>query len=771
MEAMEPGKPLSFLDQNIRVGNSLLGVTPALLEHEQGLPDEAFKPLEGDDRKIVTALKKQNAEERSGQGELFSLGSIQITNAILAKQVTEITGAVPDSLADLHIHQQRLAQQLAESAELRQKKLHADAWCTAFVQPKTENTRSIAVTLATLKKFAKGHVTLELSASEDLVEHLTRQYRFFHWHVEFPHIFRVGDGTQKVDPQTGWEGGFTCVIGNPPWERVKLQEQEFFAARDESIAKAPNAAARKKLIEKLAASEDEAERALYQEFRDELRKADGWSHLLRDSRRYLLTGRGDVNTYAVFAETARIVISGHGRSGLVLPTGIATDATTAPFFGDLVRKNKLVSFLEFENEAFLLSRDVHHSVRFCLLTACGQAATVKQANFAFGTRYMRDLPARKFAMPPEEILLVNPNTGTTPVFRSRRDAEITIGIYRRIPVLWRDDPLDNPWGLLFMAMFHMANDSGLFHTCDDLERVGWTLTGNIIERGDERMLPLYEAKMIRYFDHRLGTYKGQTEAQANVGTLPRPEPEEQDDPGFAVLPRYWVAEGNVEERLGDRWDLNWLLGWRDIARSTDDRTMICAVMPRTAVGHVLPLALPTRDADLLCACWSSFVLDYVVRQKIAGTHMTYFNVKQLPVPRPHAFSSPAPWNGDDALGAWVRARVLELSYTTYDMAPFADDLGDEGPPFRWHEERRFAMRAELDAAFFHLYGIVRDDVDYIMETFPVVKRRDIDRRGSFHTKELILQVYDAMAEAALNHRAYQTILDPPPGCGPRHHAH
>ena len=213
------------------------------------------------------------------------------------------------------------------------------------------------------------------------------------------------------------------------------------------IANALNAAARKKLIEKLAASEDEADRALYQEFRGELRKADGWSHLLRDSGRYPLTGRGDVNTYAVFAETARTVIGDNGRSGLVLPTGIATDATTAPFFGDLVRKSKLVSFLEFENEAFLLSRAVHHSVRFCLLAVCGRAAHVEQASFAFGTRYMRDLPARRFAMPPEEILLVNPNTGTTPVFRSRRDAEITISIYKRVPVLWRDDPEDNPWGL------------------------------------------------------------------------------------------------------------------------------------------------------------------------------------------------------------------------------------------------------------------------------------------------------------------------------------
>jgi hypothetical protein len=768
MEAMEPGKPLSFLDQNIRVGNSLLGVTPALLA--RGIRAEAFKPLHGDDRKVVAALRKQNTNEHAGLRHMVSPAEIAVSNATLARQAAEITRIIPNSLEDLHIHQQRLAQELNTSKELRQAKLTADAWCAAFVQPKNHHTRTTAITQAVLEQIGAGDQAPEVTQAVEDIERLGRQYRFFHWHIEFPHIFRTDDGARNIDPQTGWEGGFTCIIGNPPWEKVEVKEEEFFAAARADIAKAANAAARKKLIEKLSASEDEADHTLYQAFQDELRKSGGWTHLLRDSDRYPLTGRGRLNTYAVFAETSRTVIGSEGRSGLVLPTGIATDATTAPFFGDLVRKSKLVSFLDFENEAFLLSRAVHHSVRFCLLTVCGRSTQVKQASFAFGTRHMRDLPARRFTMPPEEILLVNPNTGTTPVFRSRRDAEITISIYQRVPVLWRDDPEDNLWGLSFMqGIFNMASDSGLFHTRDDLERAGWRLGGNIFVRGAERMLPLYEAKMIRYFDHRYGTYDGQTQAQANVGTLPRPTSSQQDDPSFAVLPRYWVAEQEVEDRLGDRWDRDWLLGWRDIARSTDDRTMICSVIPRSAVGHVLPLALPTADAELLCACWSSFVIDFVARQKIAGTHMTFFNIKQLPVLAAGAFSSAATWSAG-TLGVWVRERVLELSYTTHDMASFAADLGDDGSPFQWDETRRSAMRAELDAAFFHLYGVERGDVDYIMETFPIVKRRDLERYGSFRTKELILQVYDAMAEAARTGHSYQTILDPPPARGPRHPA-
>ena len=306
MEAMEPGKPLAFLDQNIRIGNSLLGTTPALLA--EGLPDDAFSPIEGDDKKVAAALKKQNAAERSGQHDLFSPAGIAVTNTELARRAERIIREVPDSLEDLHIHQQREAFELASSAGWRQQKLLADAWCAAFVQPKADHTRRTAITQATLKAFGNDEGTLESAAAEELVASLTRQYRFFHWHVEFPHIFRVGNEVPGIDAATGWAGGFSCVIGNPPWERVKLQEQEFFAARSPEIAKAPNAAARKKMIAALADSDSPADTSLYAEFRAELRKSAGWSHLLRESGRYPLTGRGDINTYAVFAETGRAII-------------------------------------------------------------------------------------------------------------------------------------------------------------------------------------------------------------------------------------------------------------------------------------------------------------------------------------------------------------------------------------------------------------------------------------------------------------------------------
>ncbi|MEU1516875.1 DNA methyltransferase [Streptomyces sp. NPDC005811] len=798
IESLEPGKPLSFLDAHVKHGNGLVGATPKLLA--DGLPDDAFKVIEGDDKTWGTKLRKRNAAERLAwearkegvhQGELFSsTTALAASNVTIARAAAKITNSRNDELE--YVHRQRDAYlELTEGPDseyVREREL-ADAWCAAFVWEKTEEARPPALTLQGLLDLRDGGWAKLPEGTRERVAGLREEYRFFHWHLEFPEVFSVPEDADfsavGVDGRTGWGGGFSCVLGNPPWERVKLQEQEFFATRSEKIATAANKAARERLIKALATSEEPAERNLLADFVEAKREAEGVSHLLRDSGRFPLAGRGDVNTYAVFAETAALGIAPHGRFGLVLPTGIATDATTAPFFSSLVRSARLASFLDFENEAFLLSRDVHHSVRFCLLTVAGREERVREASFAFGTRYMEDLPSRRFAMPPEEILLVNPNTGTLPVFRSRRDAEITLGIYRRVPVLIReDDPDGNPWGLSFTRLFHMSDDAHLFRTRDQLVADGWTQNGNVFEQGSQRYLPLYEAKMLHHYDHRLGTYEGQTEAQANMGTLPRVTPEQHDDPGFVPMPRYWVPEFDVDAGKRDRkgkptlepgvasqlaergWDHGWLMGWRDIARGSDTRTTVVTTLPPYGASNTYYLMFPkgAEFAALLQACFSAFVLDYAIRQKIVGTHLTHNYLYQLPVPLPSAF---------DQVGVgthWIVCRITELTYTAYDMADYAGDLGDNGPPFHWDEHRRELLRAELDAAFFRFYGLSRDEVGYVMDTFPVIKRKDEAAHGTYRTKDLILDVYDRMAEAQRTGTPYQTLLDPPPGQGPRHPA-
>lgn len=768
LASVEPNRPLAYLDHHIKVGNALLGVTPTLLDG--GIPDAAFKAFGDDDASRVRALLADN------QGAVFlearkSADISHFANLRGRQELREIIDLRALSLSDVR-EQARRYEALEAMPERRLHLLAANAWCAAFVWPKPEGGPP-AITNQLLYPLMAGSKELSPELAK-LLDDITDRYRFFHWHLEFPDVFRTDDDPDAPDanPGTGWRGGFSCVLGNPPWERVKLQEKEFFAHRDEKIAKAPNKAARQRLIDALKESEFASDRALYADFQDHLRESAGWSQLLRDSGRYPLTGRGDVNTYAVFAETARTILGPHGRAGLVLPTGIATDATTAPFFQDVVEKESLAGLVEFENEEFLLSRAVHHSFRFCLLTLAGRQVGVDRVPFAFGSRRMVDVADRAFTMTPAEIRLLNPNTRTVSIFRSPRDSRITLDIYRRVPVLWQDAPPSNPWRVSFKAMLHMANDSKYFHTRKDLEKAGWHLVGNVFTRGPgedaEYMLPLIEAKMVHHFDHRLGTYEGQTQAQANMGTLPRTTPKQHADPNFVTLPRYWVAEEKVEKKIGERWNRGWLLGWRDIARASDERTLISGAIPRYAVGDKFLLALPSERGALLQANFSMFVLDYCARQKFAGTSFKYFLMKQLPVLPPERYDEPVGWLAGEASARWIEARVLELTYTAWDMRPFAEDLGDAGPPFVWDEERRFELRAELDAAYFHLYGVDRDDVGYILDSFRAFRNNDPERFE--RTKARILAIYDAMAAAEADGLAYASPLAPPAGLARRHSA-
>ncbi|GIK54196.1 MAG: hypothetical protein BroJett014_31690 [Planctomycetota bacterium] len=569
--------------------------------------------------------------------------------------------------------------------------------------------------------------------------------------------------------------GFDVILGNPPWERVKLQEQEFFAQRDPAVAGAPNAAARKKAIAALSDTNPE----LLAEFQEATRRAEGESHLLRSSGRYPLCGRGDINTYAVFAESMRDAISPAGRLGVIVPTGIATDDTTKFFFGDLVQSRTLVSYFGFKNERFLFPRPVEHTVTFGLLTVVGRALSSQQMQFcwiAWTPEEMAD-PARRIVLTAEDIERLNPNTRTCPVFRSERDAEITKAIYRRVPVLIREatetTPEANPWGLTFMAMFHMANSSNLFiapeAACPEVAKA-------VAEEPDEPppFLPLYEAKMLHQFDHRWATYAREgagwldTPILTKINKDGREEPDtrdlstaEKDRPVVFAAPRYWVSAAEVEARLiktdkdGNvtwRWEREWLLGFRDIARATDDRTLISTVIPRTGISNKIPLMvfddLDAKQAACLIACMNSFAVDYSARQKVGGATLNFFIVKQFPVLPPSAFAAACPWDESQSLADWIAPRVLELVYTAHDLAGFARDLGYEGPPFRWDPARRAQIRAELDAAFFHLYGVSRDDAAYIMDTFLVFKARDEERNGGvYRTKETILAIYDEMADA------------------------
>ena len=746
MEAVEPGLPLTFLNSHIQHGNALLGTTPELMA--KGIPDAAWDPIEGDDKKVASALKKRNKAGAGGQRSLDLSPTPTANDAdVVARAVTELEAA-SDADVDALAKKESRWDGILESEAYRHEKLVADAWCGAFVWPKQAGALAEAAPTNELwRQIRDGQGTAPARTTEITTE-LASRYAFMHWHLQFPQVFS--------------RGGFDVVLGNPPWERVKLQEQEFFASRRPEIADAANAAARKKLIARLP----EEDPPLWIAWCLASRKAEGESHLIRHSGRYPLCGKGDVNTYSVFAEHNRLVLGPFGYAGFIVPTGIATDEGTSAYFSSLVESSELARFESFENFGVTFAGvNNRQSFSFIVVTR----TEVERATLCFhvnqddGTRG-RD---KSFQLARADFAKLNPNTRTCPTFRSRRDADINLAIYERAGVFWREDDQahGNPWEVRFMAMLHMANDSGLFRTPKELAALHATpRMGRYVLDGQE-LVPLVEAKMASLFDHRYASLVSNGDIAGRISRkFEGWYSARVIDPSDLVEPQYWVAKSEVDERLSGRWSMDWLLGWRDICRSTDQRTVVASLIPRVAVNDKFLLMMPEATPRLVASLYANlcaFPLDYTARQKVGGTSLKYFTMRQLPVLSPMEYEKISPWTDATTHCDWLLPRVLELTYTAWDLEPFAHDVGYDGPPFRWDPERRFLLRCELDAAFFHLYGLTRDDTDYVMDTFPIVRKHDEKAHGEYRTKRVILEIYDAMAEAARTGTAYQTRLEPP----------
>ncbi|MFC1960440.1 Eco57I restriction-modification methylase domain-containing protein, partial [Chloroflexota bacterium] len=789
MEALEPGKPLSFLDHRILCGNSLLGTTPRLMA--DGIPDDAFKPIEGDDKKVVSALRKQNRQERkdreTGQMSMFQFIDPPADYASLRSDINTLDALDDATLDGIRAKEERY-RQLANDPEYIKARLLADAWCAVFVWEKKADAMPPLTDLF-YRRLKDAPLAENMTDVRQQVARLTDRYQFFHWHVAFPDVFSVPDDlTTAENEQMGWGGGFDCVLGNPPWDQIQLDDREFFAASAPEIAGAANMTARKRMIKKLA----DADQRLYAEYQAAVRANDGVKHFAHASGRYPYTSFGRLNTAPLFCEAGLNIINRYGYSALIVPTGIATDSFNQYFFNHIVDSMALSNLYDFENSKGIFPA-VHRSYKFCLLTLNGAARSTSDIRFVFFAYDPSELAEKSFTLSPDDIAMLNPNTRTTPVFRTRRDADLTKSVYQQIPILIREgEPDENPWGVKFQLMFMMNTDSDKFRTWDEMETQGSTLEGNHFVRGEEVYLPLYEAKMMHQFTHRWATYE--IDGRTRDMTL-----DEMVAPDRLPLPRYWISDKAVNERIGAT---PYMIGFRDITNTTNERTAIMGMIPFSGVGHTMPIMILSRrigqafplvlsenerklqfDAGMV-ANVSSYVFDFIARQKLGGTHLTFFIAKQLP------FLPPRFYVNTPFLLDFITVRVLELTYTAWDLQAFAQDVGWDGPPFVWDEERRFLMRCELDALYFHLYQIGRDDVDYIMETFPIVKRKDIKAttvtdeagevitEGTFRTKETILAMYDQMAAlptinvpapkdpsqpyAVPDVSQFQTWLSPPP---------
>lgn len=764
------GLPLSFLDHHIRCGNSVVGVTDldTLLE---GVPDKAFNAEDKDSLKVIKGLNKKALKDikliKDGKGEGlaislfredFNISKIDEEQISLAEEVREITSLPENDLLE-QLTKQRRWEDLMQSPRVESLRRACDIFTAAFYHiftfddvhaeedgfkvPDSPYTATVYQALEEIKQLENpdsNYVPLTEEFKRYVADEATRQ-KFFHWCVEFPEVFADG-------------GGFDVMCGNPPWDKLQMEDEKWFLGKDNDIVDASNQSARDKKIKAL----EKTNLKLYDEYLDARHDIASQSNFVKNSGRFTLTNCGKIELSSLFAEIC--LQFSKEAWGLVLPTGIAVNDSNKAFFSKLVDENRLISLYDFENREKLFNIDSRF--KFCLLTAGKQQSKPRGVQGGFYLTRLDHLldPNRIYTLQTSDFVLLNPNTKTCPTFRTSRDAELTAKIYRNCGhIIENEKTGDNPWKVKFGSMFNMSTDSNLFRTYEQLTNAGASLSGNRFTVPDGTVyVPLYEGKMIWHYNHHYGTWP-------TYGTRPNaidsPSLEEMQNSSSCIMPWYWVPEVEVRNNLKSKgWDARLILAFRDITNATNERTLIVAGVPDAfGVGNTATLACCGVPAAALLAQLASIPFDYVTRQKIGGTHASVNYVKQFPILAPDQIPDDIRWE--------MAKRVIELTYFNHDMDAWAQELWKEmtekqriempnvgrKEPFIFDPDRRAVLQAELDAIVAHLYGLTTDELRYILdpedicgigcinETFRVLKERELREFGEYRTRRLVLDAW------------------------------
>lgn len=746
LEGYEPGKPLSFLDRHLLCGNSLLGVFD-LTVLDTGIPKDAFKQLTGDDKEYCANLAKQNAIGLKSYKQ--ELDVPEQTNIVVSGRNEDMFGQVDsmpeESVTDVE-QKAREYYKYREQIESKIDYVASDIYIGAFLmQKRPGRVVPTSQTLYRYKILQQPSETDQEAIKE--ARKACKKANVLHWPFAFPQVFA--------------KGGFDVVLGNPPWDVSQVKDTEFFAEKDPSIAELEGDK-RKKKIEKLEVDNPE----LFCKFAEFMYEIQAQNNYLGNSGRYPLSAHGKLNYYPLFCELyISLIHKDSGRVGAIVPTGIATDDSTKHLFSYIVENKQLIALYDIENRDKVFPA-VDSRQKFSLLTL-GSSHSADFACFLHSIQELED-GRRHFELTAEDFDLINPNTHTLPIFRSKMDAELAKKIYRKVPVLIDESKGEegNPWGVQFSTMFNMTTASNLF-----------------LDKPEADSYPLYEAKMLHQYDHRWATYEPD-------GTVRDVTIEEKMNPDYEVTPRYWVPKREVLNRIADVPDSvrkawytgeehqlrialaacgdeefnqlatadnlmnkmeqvmdqrspKWLMGWRKIARATDERTVIPVLFPRGGFGDsgILFTGLMYESAIILLSCLSSIVLDYCARNKLGGINLNIFYMKQFPVIDYRKITS--------TTKSYILCRVDTLIATSKLMADSLVSIHQ-----KWNPTDREIKRAELDALYARLYGLNRKELMYILDpesvmgkdypsqTFPGLKNKELREFGEYRTMRLVLEAWD-----------------------------
>ena len=716
------GAPLSFLDHHLRCGDALLGL----------MVSEALGDL---NRLGALFAYPAIAGTEAATGDMKRIEDSSDADIAEIKESASLFQGVENATSDLR--------SLMDF-------LNGTRWTTAGMKIKERQTFESPLAYILKEESSKAYDLLTQGPAEGESSQQSFQMMwngakatadretFLHWEVAFPGVWQSWTNADR-------KGGFDAIVGNPPWDQIELPEKEWFASRFPELALTQNAADRKREMQRLRGQGS----SLVKDFDDAKEIAESLGQMIRTSGQYPLLGRGRLNLYSLFVERAATLLKPDGIVGLLVPSGIYGDKNAAPFFKAISTAGRIAGIFDFENRRTYF-KDVHASFKFCALIYGGEERLFSEAQCAFFLHNAEEVnnSERCFSLTSEDFASVNPNTGTAPIFRTKEDAKITKRIYANHPVIadWSKPKKLNPWPVSFkQGHFNMTTDSSVFRTQEQLKAEGfYPIEGNLWKKAEEVYVPLYEGKMVQAFDHRAASITTRDGNLFRPGQSDRTLEEEHEDPTFSPIPRYWVSE----QKDSPAGHTGWQLVFKDVTASTNVRTMIASIIPNVGCGHTLPLLLPSENrlcAETAACCvanLNSFVFDYVARQKVPTTHLTWYIVEQLPVIVLGDYDRQF---GVTTARQIIRDTVLHLTYTAHDMAPLAKDMGYDGPPFIWNEKERCHLRARMDALYFHLYGISPEDADYILSTFPIIKRKDEVRFGTYRTRNLILGYMSALA--------------------------
>ncbi|MYD09856.1 MAG: ATP-binding protein [Chloroflexi bacterium] len=487
----------------------------------------------------------------------------------------------------------------------------------------------------------------------------------FHWGYEFDEIIST-------------RGGFDVIITNPPWEVFQTDEKEFFQQFDPLIQK-------KKLRitdwkkQRRRLMEDPEIRDAWLEYASSFPHVSRYIKTTPQYRNQISRMNGKIvsrkiNLYSVFTEQCFNLLREGGACGIVIPSGIYSDLGTKQLRQMLFEENQVTGLFGFENRKKIFE-DVDSRFKFVVLSFEKGGSTAQ-----FPAAFMRHEVSELEGFPTDDGIHVgvdlikrsSPSSLSVTEFKNEFDLRIVEKMLE-FPLLGDDVP--GKWQVTFRQELNMTSDSSLFY-----------------EEPGEGRLPLYEGKMIWQFEH-----------------------------GYAP-PRYWIDEaagrarvlGKRGEDSGQTLDYQmYRLAHRSIARSTDTRTLVASVVPRTFAGHSLNVWDGIEPSVIVTcvAVMNSFVVDWLLRQSVSA-NITMFFVYQLPVPRLMP--------GDRFFDAIVR-RAAQLICT----APEYDDLAAEVGLGNHHKgvtnpAGRARLRAELDGIIAHIYGLTEDEFAYVLSTFPLV---------------------------------------------------